>query len=141
MAAIAVFGLGYVGCVTAACLCRDGHSVIGVDVDASKVAELNAGIVPIVEPGLAELVEEQVRAGRLRAALSAAEAVRASEMSLVAVGTPSGEDGSVSTASVERVIRSIGEALQSADRKDHLLVVRSTLLPGIVEERLVPLLR
>src|SRR4051812_5924578 len=100
MASIAVFGLGYVGCVTAACLCRDGHSVIGVDVDPAKIAELNAGLVPIVEPGLSELVAEQVRAGRLRATLSVEEAVRDSEMSLVAVGTPSGEDGSVSTASV-----------------------------------------
>src|SRR5206468_9470012 len=106
---------------------------------ARKIAELNSGIVPIVEPGLAELVQEQVRLGRVRATVSAEEAVRGSTIGVIAVGTPSGDDGSVSSVSVERVIRSIGESLRNSDRK-YLICVRSTLLPGILEQRLLPLL-
>ena len=139
MSEIAVFGMGYVGCVTAACLCRDGHRVLGVDIDAEKVAELSSGHPTVSEPGLAELVREGVRAGRLSATLDAAEAVRRTDMALVAVGTPSGPDGSVSIGGVERVIASIGRALRGTDRS-YTVVVRSTLLPGILEERLGPLL-
>src|SRR2546427_3501943 len=117
MAAIAVFGMGYVGCVTAACLCRDGHRVIGVDVDPAKVAELNTGLVPIVEPGLADLVAEQVRAGRLRATASAEEAVGQSDLALIAVGTPSNDDGSVCSSNVERVVGSIGQILRNTQRE------------------------
>src|SRR5918992_4166569 len=97
MARVAVFGIGYVGCVTAACLSRDGHDVLGVDTDADKVAELNAGTAPISEPGLSELVASQVRAGRLRATTGAEEAVRASDLAMICVGTPSTPDGAVST--------------------------------------------
>jgi GDP-mannose 6-dehydrogenase len=131
--------MGYVGCVTAACLSRDGYQVVGVDVDPAKVAELNAGQVPIVEPGLAEIVAAQVANGRLRATTDVAEAVGGSELALISVGTPSAEDGSISTDALERVIKSIGANLKGTSRS-YTIVVRSTLLPGMLEERLAPLL-
>ncbi len=139
MAKIAVFGMGYVGCVTAACLSRDGHSVIGVEVDRAKVAELNAGTAPITEPGLSELVAEQVRAGRLRATGDVEEAVRGSDFGLVCVGTPSNRDGSLSTRAVEKVAEDVGRVLRSSEAP-YTVVLRSTLLPGVLEERVAPIL-
>jgi GDP-mannose 6-dehydrogenase len=140
MSRVAVFGLGYVGCVTAGCLSQDGHDVIGVDVDPAKVGEINDGFSPISEPGLDEIVAAQVKAGRLRATDNAAEAVSRSDMALIAVGTPSAEDGSVTVTGVEAVMRSIGKAL-GAMPKPYRVIVRSTLLPGILEESLEPVLK
>lgn len=140
MQRVAVFGLGYVGCVTAACLSQDGHDVVGVDVDPAKVGEINAGVSPISEPGLDEIVAAQVNAGRLRATDSVADAVNQSDIALIAVGTPSGDDGSVTVAGVETVIRSIGTVLRTSP-KPYRVVVRSTLLPGILEEVLRPALQ
>ena len=139
MQRVAVFGIGYVGAVTAACLSQDGHSVIGVDIDQSKVDELNAGAAPVSEPGLDEILKTQVASKRLRATTDVQRAVAESDIALVAVGTPSGADGSVSVAGVEEVVRSIGESLRVA-RKGYHVVLRSTLLPGILEERLRPFL-
>ncbi len=139
MKRIAVFGMGYVGCVTAACLSRDGHHVIGVDIDPSKVSSLQAGIPPVSEPGLPELIREQVTSGRLTATSDMSQAVAQTDMALIAVGTPSAADGSVETHSLERVIQSLGQALRGIARP-YSVVVRSTLLPGIIEDRLVPLL-
>jgi GDP-mannose 6-dehydrogenase len=136
---VAVFGIGYVGGVTAACLARDGLRVTGVDVDAEKVAELAAGRAPVAEPGLDALVAEQVAVGRLSATTDAALAVRESEAALIAVGTPSDGDGAVSSRAVEAVVSAIGEALRGETRP-YRVVVRSTLLPGILEETLAPLL-
>ncbi|OYP33015.1 nucleotide sugar dehydrogenase [Rhodopirellula sp. MGV] len=136
---VAVYGVGYVGCVTAACLAKDGFDVVGVDIDANKVREINAGLSPVAEPGLAELLSEQVKAGRLTATTSAAEAVAQTEVSLIAVGTPSAADGSVSLDALRSVIETIGQNLRLHDRP-HCVVIRSTLLPGILEETLVPLL-
>jgi GDP-mannose 6-dehydrogenase len=137
---IAVFGLGYVGCVSAACLSRDGHHVLGVEVSPEKIAEVNAGCAPIYEPGLTELVREQVAAGRLQATDDVEKAVRGSEAALITVGTPSAEDGGVSSHSVELVLKDIGNVLRRSGQP-YTIVVRSTLLPGILEERLAPLLR
>jgi GDP-mannose 6-dehydrogenase len=137
MTRVAVFGLGYVGCVTAACLSRDGHSVIGVDVDRDKVAEVNAGVSPVSESGLDDLLRAEVQAGRLRATIDPEAAVAESDIALVAVGTPSAADGSVTYNVVEHVVQSIGEALLGSSRPYHV-VIRSTLLPGILEERLRP---
>ena len=134
---IAVFGIGYVGCVTAACLSRDGHHVIGVDVDRDKVEALNAGRPPVAELGLDELLAEQVAAGSLRATSDVLEAVAETEIALIAVGTPSTRRGDVSTYAVERVVQSIGEALRDSDRP-YTVVIRSTLMPGILEEQLAP---
>ena len=139
MQRVAVFGVGYVGCVTGACLAQDGHSVIGVDVDAGKVAEVNAGISPISEPGLDEILKTQVAAGRLRATTDVDAAVAESDTALVAVGTPSADDGSVSADGVERVVRRIGQAVRVTG-KPYRVVIRSTLLPGLLEGLLRPAL-
>jgi GDP-mannose 6-dehydrogenase len=139
MQRVAVFGIGYVGCVTAGCLSQDGHAVIGVDVDPAKVEELNSGISPVSEPGLNEILKAHVNTGRLRATTNVNEAVAQSDMALVAVGTPSADDGSVSADGVERVIRSIGKAIKTSGQA-YTVVIRSTLLPGILEERLRPAL-
>ena len=135
MSTVAVFGLGYVGCVTAACLAQDGHSVIGVDIDADKVAEINAGQAPLRENGLGELIAEQVAAGNLRATEDTARAVAGSSIAMIAVGTPSMDDGSVTTHALEAVISSIGHALREAPKPYHI-VVRSTLLPGLLETQM-----
>ena len=95
MQRVAVFGIGYVGAVTAACSSQDGHSVIGVDIDRSKVEDLNAGTAPVSEPGLDDILKAQVASGRLRATTDVRKAVAESDIALVAVGTPSGADGSV----------------------------------------------
>ncbi|QJW98070.1 nucleotide sugar dehydrogenase [Frigoriglobus tundricola] len=139
MQRVAVFGVGYVGCVTGACLAQDGHSVIGVDVDAGKVAEVNAGVSPISEPGLDEILKTQVAAGRLRATTDVDAAVAESDTALVAVGTPSADDGSVSAEGVERVVRRIGQAVRGTG-KPYRVVIRSTLLPGLLEGLLRPAL-
>lgn len=139
MARVAVFGLGYVGCVTGACLARDGHAVVGVDVAADKVAAIAAGKAPLEEPGLAELVAAQSAAGRFTATADVTAAVAASDLALVAVGTPSNHQGAVSTEYVARVLESIGQALRGQTRP-YVVVVRSTLLPGILEDQLAAIL-
>ncbi|WP_161604316.1 nucleotide sugar dehydrogenase [Roseiconus nitratireducens] len=136
---IAVVGMGYVGCVTATCLARDGNQVIGVDIDPRKVDSINAGISPVFEPGLEDLLRSQVDAGRLRGTTDIAEAVAESELALVAVGTPSADDGSVNYQTVLRVIEQLGRCLQ-ASVNPYTIVVRSTLLPGVLEDVLQPAL-
>jgi len=137
MAAISVFGLGYVGCVSAACFARNGHQVIGVDVSQDKVDMVNAGRSTIVEEGIADLVRDTVRAGRLRATADVAEAVAASEISLVAVGTPSRSNGSIDLRFIQRVAEQIGEALRDKPTS-HLVAIRSTVMPGTIDEVVVP---
>lgn len=136
---VSVFGLGYVGAVSAACLAGDGHEVIGVDVNSQKVKQIQAGLSPIVEPGLDERMAEAVRLGRLRATDRAEEAVLNSDISLICVGTPSNGNGSLSTRYVENVCAEIGAALaRKADY--HVVVVRSTVLPTTVNGLLRPVL-
>lgn len=136
---VSVFGLGYVGSVTAACLAREGHAVVGVDVNPLKVDPVNQGRSPILETGLEEILAEDVAAGRLRATRDSAEAVRETEMSLVCVGTPSRPNGSIDASYVKKVADEIGQAL--ADKREaHTVVFRSTMLPGTTEEVLIPLL-
>ncbi|MDQ1257095.1 MAG: GDP-mannose 6-dehydrogenase, partial [Candidatus Hydrogenedentes bacterium] len=110
---ISVFGLGYVGAVSGACLADMGHYVVGVDVDSFKVGAINQGQSPIVEELIAELMQSAVAAGRLRATTEVGEAVAATELSLVCVGTPSTTGGGLDTAYVQRVSEQIGEALKS----------------------------
>ena len=136
---VTVFGLGYVGCVSAACLARDGHTVIGVDVSAQKVAAVASGRSPLIEPGLDDLVGNMVRARRLRATDDSRTAVHDSEVSLICVGTPSNGNGSLDLRFVENVCRQIGAAL-ATHSSYHVVVVRSTVLPGTVQEVLVPIL-
>src|SRR5690606_37493906 len=139
MSKVAVFGLGYVGCVTGACLARDGHTVIGIDIDPDKVAEINAGHAPIRENGLDELIAEQVAARRLSPTTDTAQAVAGSDVAMIAVGTPSMDDGSVTTHVLEAVVSGIGQALR-AEPKPYHVVIRSTLLPGLLETQMQPAL-
>ena len=136
---VSVFGLGYVGCVTAACLARAGHDVTGVDVNPDKVDALLRGESPVVEPGLGELIAAMVRQGRLRATGSVGDAVGASDLALICVGTPSRPNGQPDFTAVERVGEEIGRAL--AGRPGAFTVVlRSTVLPGTTERLLRPAL-
>ena len=136
---ISVFGLGYVGSVTGAALADDGHQVLGVDVNPDKVATVNAGRSPIVEPGLAELIERNVAAGRLSATTDPAAAVAATELSLISVSTPSRKNGSLDLTYLTRVCEQIGEALRDKDGY-HIVVVRSTVLPGTTHGTVIPTL-
>ena len=134
---VSVFGLGYVGSVSAATFADDGHTVIGVDVNPTKVEMLNAGQSPIVEPGLGELIESGVTAGRLRATTSASEAVSASDVSLISVATPSRRNGSLDLSHLTRVCEQVGEALRRKSTY-HIVVIRSTVLPGTTHETVIP---
>jgi GDP-mannose 6-dehydrogenase len=136
---VAIFGLGYVGSVSAACLAAAGHEIIGVDVEPQKLALLRQGKSPVTEPDLDQWLEQAIAAGRLRVTDNTAEAVQASAISLLCVGTPSRRNGSLDSVYLERVITQIGAALKG--RKEyHVVAVRSTLLPGVLMSHLVPLL-
>ena len=136
---ISVFGLGYVGCVTAACLATNGHEVVGVDVNPQKVRLVELGQSPISEPGLEELLSESVRCGRLRVTLQTETAVQETDVSLICVGTPSNPNGCVNLQFIQKVCAEIGENLR---RKPgyHIVVVRSTVPPGTVIDTLIPIL-
>jgi len=136
---ISVIGLGYVGAVSAACLARRGHDVTGVDVNPRKVGQVNDGEAPVLEPGLPEAIAEAARAGRLRATTDNAAAVRTTDVSLVCVGTPSGLQGSLDLAAIERCCADIGQALRDKEGR-HTVVVRSTVLPGTTEQTVIPAL-
>lgn len=136
---IAVFGLGYVGCVSAACLANQGHQVIGVDVNPLKVEMINAGESPIIEAEVGDLVHQAVVAGNLRATGTATEAIRKADLSLICVGTPSNENGSLDLRYVRNVAREIGQALAARDGY-HVVAVRSTMLPGTIAAEVIPLL-
>ena len=137
---VSVFGLGYVGSVSAASFAADGHTVVGVDVNPDKVASVNEGRSPIVEKGLDALIKEGAASGRLRATTSTAEAVNATDLSLLCVGTPSRKNGSLDLAYLERVCDQIGAALRDKDGY-HVVVVRSTVLPGTTHEVVIPTLQ
>lgn len=134
---ISIFGVGYVGTVTGACLAKMGHTVIGVDINQVKVAMINRGRSPIVENGLDEIVEEARRLKRLSATVDTVEAVRNSEISMVCVGTPSSDNGSINLRSAVNVCKDIGLALRKKSGY-HIIVVRSTILPGSLEHTLIP---
>ena len=134
---VAVFGLGYVGSVTAAALARDGHEVVGVDPAAPKVASIRAGRAPVLEPGLDELTARMLREGRLRATDDPADALADAELSLLCVGTPSRRDGSLDLRYVRQVAEQIGSKLSLA-APGHVVVVRSTVLPGSTREHVIP---
>jgi GDP-mannose 6-dehydrogenase len=138
---VAVFGLGYVGTVTAAGLSHCGHTVIGVDVDEAKVAAINAGESPVVEPGIVELIQTGAQSGRLRATTSAAEAIGHADLSLICVGTPSGSHGSTDLTYIEKVAVEIREAMTRVSPPEggfHAVVVRSTVPPGTVDRVVAP---
>src|SRR2546425_2393930 len=136
---VSVFGLGYVGSVSAASFAADGHEVIGVDVNTDKVATVNAGCSPIVEPGLDDLLQRAVSEGRLRATTSTADAIADSDVSLLCVGTPSRRNGSLDLTYLTRVSEQVGAALRDKSSY-HVVVVRSTVLPGTTHDVIIPAL-
>lgn len=136
---ISIFGLGYVGAVSAGCLAKDGHEVIGVDPNPTKVEMINAGQTPIIEDQIGEIIQTAVQTGTLRATVSAEEAIAGSEMSLICVGTPSQHNGSLDLSYVRRVCEQIGTILKTKD-EFHVVVVRSTMLPGSMRSLIIPVL-
>lgn len=136
---VSVFGLGYVGSVSAAAFADQGHDVVGVDVVRDKVDAVNSGRSPIVEPGLAELLARGVGSGRLRATTSTADAVRSTDLSLICVGTPSRRNGSLDLTYLTRVCDEIGRVLRDKDAY-HVVVIRSTVLPGTTHGTVIPTL-
>ncbi len=133
---ITVFGMGYVGCVTAACLAEMGHSVTGIEPQEVKVSLINSGKSPIIEPGLEALIGRVVGAGRLQTRVRAEQL---GDIALVCVGTPSNDNGSLGLGQIERVMTEIGQLLR-ASPNFHVIVIRSTILPGTVETVIRPLL-
>ncbi len=136
---ISVFGLGYVGAVSAACLARDGHRVIGVDPNETKIGLINSGHSPIVEKGLEELISDAIAAGRLRAVTDAGTAIRESDLTFVCVGTPSEANGSLNLRFVKTVCEEIGVCLRARGAY-HTVVMRSTILPGTMRSMVIPTL-
>jgi GDP-mannose 6-dehydrogenase len=136
---ISIFGLGYVGAVSLACLARNGHRVIGVDIDPGKLELIRRGQTPIIETGMAELMRTVVESGRVQVTDDAVSAVHRSELSAICVGTPSLPNGAPDRRAVERCTAQLGAAMRSKSDY-HVFVIRSTVFPGTVEEVLIPLL-
>lgn len=134
---VGIFGLGYVGTVSLGCLATLGHDLIGVDVNKTKVDMITSGKSPVIESGLDELIAEGLKKGRIKAVSSAEEAVPCTDISLVCVGTPCGPYGDLDLVYVKRVCKDIGLALSRSNR-NHVVVIRSTLLPGITENVVIP---
>src|SRR6185295_14377473 len=136
---ICVLGLGYVGAVSAACLAKEGHEIIGVDPENTKVDLINSGRSPIIEKDLPEIIQEQVGRGRLRATSDVAEAVRVSDLVFVCVGTPSQPNGGIDLKYIKRVCEQIGETIATHPGAP-IIVMRSTMLPGTMREVVIPIL-
>lgn len=141
---IAIFGLGYVGAVSLACLARDGHQVIGVDISPHKLELIRTGRSPVIEEGIQELMQQVVSAGRVSVTDNAAEALVAAEVSFVCVGTPANGNGNQDLTAIQRLAEQLGAALPEArrarPRSKPLIVIRSTVRPGTVEETIKPIL-
>ena len=136
---ISIFGLGYVGAVSLACLARDGHQVTGVDIDPVKLDLIRARKSPILEEGIQELMRDVVNSGRVQVTADAEQAVRDTEVTFVCVGTPSAANGSQDLTAILRLAEQIGTALRSK-RDFHTIVIRSTVQPGTLEDKLEPIL-
>ena len=136
---VSIFGLGYVGCVTAGCLAKEGHEIIGVDVVSSKVEKLAGGRPTVVETGLEDLIAEAHRQGRITATTDGIAAVLASDASIICVGTPTGPDGSLELTALRQTAELIGKGIrEKMDR--HVVMLRSTVPAGTAESVLLPLL-
>ena len=136
---VSVFGLGYVGTVSAACLSQQGHHVVGVDVSQVKVDLINEGKSPIVEAEVGEMLQTAVQKGLLSATTNLTEAIHDADVSLICVGTPSRENGSLDLQYIRNVAQELGRALKDID-KYHVVAVRSTMLPGSLENEVLPLI-
>jgi GDP-mannose 6-dehydrogenase len=138
---VAIFGLGYVGCTSAACIASQGHEVVGVDVSEGKVARINAGESPITEPGIDELIREAHAAGRLRAVVSVGREIADADLAIVCVGTPSAPDGAHNMSYIAEVTRQIADAVARHGAKGLTVAYRSTVRPGTMEELVMPIFR
>ena len=136
---ISIFGLGYVGAVSLACLSRDGHRVVGVDIDPAKLELIKAGKTPVVEEGMVELMAAVASSGKVSVTTDPHQAVHDTDISLVCVGTPSAANGSQDQGAVLRLAGEIGRAIASKS-EPHVVVFRSTLVPGTVEDALRPII-
>ncbi|HEY1340938.1 MAG TPA: GDP-mannose dehydrogenase, partial [Bryobacteraceae bacterium] len=136
---ISVFGLGYVGTVSAACLAQDGNEVIGVDPVPAKVDLINAGQSPIIEANIQEIIARAVETKRLRAIPDVTQAIEETDLSFVCVGTPSQRNGNLDLSYVRRVCEEIGRALKTKKAR-HTVVIRSTVLPGTMRSIVIPVL-
>ncbi|WP_312435574.1 nucleotide sugar dehydrogenase [Janthinobacterium sp.] len=136
---ISIFGLGYVGAVSAGCLASDGHEVIGVDPNKTKVDLINQGTTPIIEKDIGEMIAATVKSGHLRATADVRDAVFGSDMSLICVGTPSQLNGNLDLSHVRKVCQEIGSAIADKDTF-HVVVARSTMLPGSMRSLVIPTL-
>jgi len=136
---ISIFGLGYVGTVSAGCLADDGHEVVGVDPLPTKVDLINRGQSPIIETDIGEIIAATVKAGRLRATSDPGQGIRETELSFVCVGTPSQPNGNLDLRYIRRICEQIGEALKSKSAR-HTVVIRSTILPGTMYKMVIPTL-
>lgn len=138
---IAILGLGYVGCTAVGCIASQGHSVVGIDVSSAKVEALNAGISPVYEPGLGELISTARKNGKLQAAVEIGNLLDDCDIAIVCVGTPSGVDGAHNMSYIAQVTRAIAASI-SPDRPRPLTVVyRSTMRPGSMENIILPIFR
>ena len=136
---ISIFGLGYVGAVSAGCLAQDGHEVIGVDPNLTKVDLVNRGVTPIIEKDIGEMIAAAAATGKLRATTEVEDAVRDSDISLICVGTPSQLNGNLDLSHVRKVCEQIGRAIKIKDAF-HVVVARSTMLPGSMRSVVLPTL-
>jgi GDP-mannose 6-dehydrogenase len=136
---ISIFGLGYVGAVSLACLARDGHSVIGVDIDPAKLDLIRSGKTPVVEEGMVELMAQVASSGRVKVTTDVVQAVTGSAISLICVGTPSAPNGSQDQSAMLKLAHELGRAIRGKSGR-HVFVFRSTLVPGTVEDVLVPII-
>lgn len=136
---ISIFGMGYVGVVSGACLAKSGHEVVGVDVSQSKVELIKSGRSPIVENGIDELIAELSASGRLTATTDAADAIAKTDLSFISVGTPSQRNGATALGAIDMVVEQIGTAI-ATKATPHTVVIRSTVPPGTIEDRVTPLL-
>ncbi len=136
---ISIFGMGYVGVVCSACLCKDGHTVIGVEVDLTKIELINNGKSPIIEKDLDKLISQGVKTGKLQAMQNAKKAVLETDISIICVGTPSQLNGNLDLSYIHKVCEDIGKAIKIKN-KNHIIVMRSTVLPGSAQTLAIPTL-
>jgi len=136
---ISIFGLGYVGTVSAGCLASEGHEIVGVDPVPMKVDLINRGLSPIIEAEIGELIASNVKSGKLRATSDPAEAIHATELSFVCVGTPSQANGNLDFRFIRRICEQIGQAIKTKPAS-HTVVIRSTILPGTMHDIVIPTL-
>jgi GDP-mannose 6-dehydrogenase len=138
---VAIFGLGYVGFTAACCITREGHQVVGIDVNESKVRDIGNGLAPIVEPGVDEMLKEALDKGLLTASTTSEGQLDDCDIAIVCVGTPSAADGSHNMRYIADVSRQIATAVKPDREKPLTVAYRSTIRPGTIDELIAPIFR